>query len=273
MEDKINLWHDHKSAGTGKREDDFQPYLELSLLPDTQVPLGAVIVLPGGGYRSRAAHEGMIVARKFNELGYHAFVLQYRVAPYVYPAPQLDALRAVALVRSRAAAWQIDPNCIAIGGFSAGGHLACSAGTIALDLKVSAGDEADQVSGRPNALLLFYPVISGKKGITHEGSMINLSGLAEPPEKFRALASLEDQIKEDTPPAFLWHTATDQAVNVENSIGFARNMWASGKQAELHVFPEGSHGLGLAADRTDICHWPELAANFLETLGFPRKKS
>ena len=270
MSQKINLWHDQKSAGTGNAADDFQPYLELSLIADAHRPLGAVIVLPGGGYCNRAPHEGMPVAERFNQLGFHSFCLQYRVAPYSYPAPQQDVARAVALVRANAAKWNVDPEHIAVGGFSAGGHLACCSGTIALDVDRSAGDEADQASARPDALILCYPVITADTVYSHQGSVKNLAGTEEPSDEIRALFSLENQIRPETPPAFLWHTATDQAVNVENSIRFARTMWQAEKRTELHIFPEGRHGLGLAPDCSDISQWPELAAAFLENLNFPR---
>lgn len=271
MENKIFLWNDKKSANTGRVEDDFQPFIELSLI-ETSSPLGAVIVLPGGGYRARAAHEGMPVAKKFNESGYHAFVLQYRIAPYKFPAPQQDVMRAVAIVRANAEKWNVDPEHIAVGGFSAGGHLACCSGTIGLNVDRSAGDSIDEVSAKPDALLLFYPVISNDKTIAHFNSFVQLSGKEEPDEEFLNLTRLENQICPDTPPAFLWHTATDGTVNVQNSLRFAQNMWASGKKAELHVYPEGHHGLGLAEDKIDIRSWPVLAANFLENNGFPRKK-
>ncbi len=272
MEDKILLWHDRKSAATSTGEDDFQPFIELSLLENISAPAGAVIVLPGGGYRARAFHEGMPVAQKFNELGFHAVVLQYRVAPYTWPAPQQDVMRSVALVRANAEKWNIDPCHIAVCGFSAGGHLAACSGTAALDIKYAAGDEADNVSSRPDALVLCYPVITNTPGICHFGSFQQLSGCEQPDEAFLNLTSLENQIRAATPPAFLWHTATDQAVNVENSIRFAKEMWKHGKTAELHIYPEGPHGLGLAEKHNDIRTWPELAANFLEKTGFPRHK-
>ena len=271
MDNKIFLWNDKKSANTGRIEDDFQPYIELSLL-ETSEPLGAVIVLPGGGYRARAAHEGITIAKKFNELGFHAVVLQYRVAPYRFPAPQQDVMRAVAMTRAHAKEWNIDPENIAVGGFSAGGHLACCSGTIGFDIDRSAGDFIDEVSAKPDALILCYPVISNDKTISHFNSFVQLSGKEEPCEEFLELTCLENQICENTPPAFLWHTATDGAVSVQNSLRFAQNMWAAGKRAELHVYPEGGHGLGLGEGTVDVCSWPLLAANFLENNGFPRKK-
>ena len=272
MDSILNLWPDRKSAGTGKVEDDFQPYLKLALLEGSASPLGAVIVLPGGAYTNRAAHEDMCVAQKFNELGFHAAVAEYRVHPYHYPAPQQDAMRAIAMMRSHAREWGVSPEHIAILGFSAGGHLAACCGTIALDVDRSAGDEIDSVCARPDALILCYPVISSVPGITHQGSINQLGGPRAADRDFLELTALENQVRDDTPPAFLFHTATDQAVNVENSVRFARSMWSRGRRAELHVYPEGPHGVGLAADRIDIRTWPELAANFLEAAGFPRKK-
>ena len=272
MEGPIPLWPDRKCAGTGKQEDDFQPYLELTLLKGVTSPMGAVIVLPGGAYTNRASHEDMCVAERFNELGFQAAVAEYRVAPYRYPAPQQDAMRAVAMLRAHAKEWHIDPAHIAVLGFSAGGHLAACCGTIALDADRSAGDEIDAVSARPDALILCYPVITSEHGITHQGSINQLGGPRASDPDFLALTALENQVRPDTPPAFLFHTATDQAVNVENSVRFARAMWKKGRRAELHVFPEGPHGVGMAADRLDVGIWPELAANFLEEIGFPRKK-
>lgn len=272
MDSNLKLWPDSKCAGTGNPEDDFQPYLKLSLLKESTSPLGAVIVLPGGAYTNRAPTENMCVAEKFNTLGFQSAVLEYRVAPYHYPAPQQDAMRAIAMVRAHAEEWHVDPGHIAILGFSAGGHLAACCGTIGLDIDRSAGDEIDVVSARPDAMILCYPVISSVPGITHQSSIDQLGGPLASDEKFLALAALENQIRDNTPPAFLFHTATDRAVKVENSIRFARAMWNKGLRAELHVFPEGNHGVGLALHRPDVCVWTELAAKFLELIGFPRKK-
>lgn len=270
MNKKINLWPD--SYDPGIPADDFVPYLETSLLEDSSKPLGMVVVLPGGGYRVRAEHEGMPIAKKFNELGYHAAVVQYRVSPWTYPAPQQDAVRAIAIIRANAEKWNVDPDHIAICGFSAGGHLACSCGTIAMDIDRSADDMADAFSGRPDAMILCYPVISNDPEIAHLGSFAALSGQDEPDDDFLAMTRLEDHVSADTPPAFLWHTATDNAVPVQNSLRFAEAMREQDKPAELHIYPEGVHGLGLAEDKVDIRTWPLLAANFLErTAAFPRK--
>ncbi len=258
----VKLWHRKESAGTGNPADDFEPYFETYLLDKTQPLRGAVVVCPGGGYSCRAPHEAAPIALKFNELGFHAFVLHYRVTPYRYPAPQRDVFRAIKLIRSRAAEWGINAAQIAVLGFSAGGHLTASAGTLYNEVDANAGDAADAFSQRPDAIIPCYPVISfGDWG--HRGSGENLLGekLAEIGGRF----SLEARVTADTPPTFLWHTATDQAVPVRCSMEFATACWKNGVKAELHVFPEGPHGIGLAPDYPDAKRWPKLAAAFLTT--------
>ena len=215
---KIFLWKSMESAGTGRPEDDFAPYLEPYLLENTGDPRGCVIVFPGGGYCNRAPHEAGPIAERFNQMGFHAFVLQYRVAPYRYPAPQRDALRAVRLVRSRAAEWGIAPDRIATLGFSAGGHLCASTGTLYDEVDSTANDAADLVSPRPDALILCYAVIDLTEPFGHFGSGENLLGKegVRAPEAKRL--NLETRVTADTPPSFLWHTAEDNAVPVENSL-------------------------------------------------------
>jgi len=263
--ENIMLWHDRKSAGTGMAQDDFQPFMEVHLLK-TEKPLGAVLICPGGGYGARAAHEGVTIAEKFNALGLHAFVVQYRVAPYRFPAPQEDAFRAIKIIRSRAAEWKVKPDKIAICGFSAGGHLTASTGIFFDKVKADAGDKADSFSSRPDALVLCYPVISsGQKG--HQGSFTNLLGpeaVSEHKEKY----SLEKLVTKNTPPAFLWHTADDGSVPVENSLMFSLALKEHAIPFELHVFPAGRHGLGLAPEQPNIAVWPELCLTWLKDMGW-----
>ncbi len=268
----IQLWPVMESANTGNSADDFAPYLETYLIEDGGAPRGAVLVCPGGGYGGRAEHEGTPIAQKFNELGFHAFVVHYRVAPYRHPAPLRDALRAIRIIRSRAAGWGVNPDQIAICGFSAGGHLAASAGTLYETVNADAKDAADHFPVRPDALIPCYPVINVTEKFGHFGSGENLLG-----EKIHSPAArefnLDTQVSANTPPAFLWHTATDGAVNVRNSIDFAMALWANNVTAELHVFPHGPHGLGLAPEYEDVKLWPELAAAFLmKNCGFAAHK-
>ena len=258
----IKLWNHPESANTGNPADDFEPYFETYLLDKSQPLRGAVVVCPGGGYSCRAPHEAAPIALKFNELGFHAFVVHYRVAPYRFPAPQRDIFRAVKLIRSRAAEWGVDASQIAVLGFSAGGHLTACAGTLFNEIDANAGDEADAYPQRPDAIIPCYPVISFSKW-GHSGSGINLLGerLGDLGERY----SLETRVTPETPPAFLWHTATDGSVPIRNSMEFATACWNNGVKAELHALPEGPHGSGLAADYPDAKRWPELAATFLKT--------
>ncbi|WP_426449324.1 alpha/beta hydrolase [Paenibacillus sp. S-38] len=226
----------------------------------------AVIVCPGGGYARRADHEGEPVALWLNRLGISAFVVHYRVAPYQHPHPLSDAQRAIRTVRHRAAEWNIDPARVGILGFSAGGHLASSAGTHYDAGNPEAGDPVERQSCRPDLLVLCYPVITFGP-YTHEGSKANLLGEAAP-EELVSLMSSERQVNENTPPTFLWHTADDGAVPVENALFFASALSRSRVPFELHVYESGRHGLGLAEDHPQANTWTALCGTWLKKQGF-----
>ncbi len=261
---KYPLWKTIESAGTGNSADDFEPYFETYLIDDKK-RRGGVLVLPGGGYCKRAPHEGEPVALKFNELGLHAFVLQYRVAPYRYPAPQRDLFRAIKIIRCHAAEWGLIPDQLAVLGFSAGGHLTASGATLYDEVAVLTGDEADGFSARPDAVIPCYPVINLTSPWGNRGSGVNLLGEEGMARREAEELNLETRVTSYTPPAFLWHTADDPVVNIKNSTSFAEALWKHGVAAELHVFPHGPHGIGLAEDYPDASRWPKLAARFLET--------
>jgi acetyl esterase/lipase len=248
----------------GQKEPSLTPYLSGGGKGDGE--RGAVIVLPGGGYEMKADHEGAPIARMLNEAGISAFVLDYRVSPYRHPIPLLDAQRAVRLVRSRAKEFGIRPDRIAILGFSAGGHLASTAGTHFDAGNPHAVDPVDRESCRPDAMVLCYPVVSLGE-FTHEGSRNNLIG-GSPTADLRNSLSNELMVGNDTPPAFIWHTADDEAVPVENSLLFAGSLSAHGIEFELHVFPHGPHGLGLAPGDPTVGKWPELCTAWLKRRGF-----
>jgi acetyl esterase/lipase len=254
------LWPDQQEV-----PGDSAPRLTPFLL-DGPEPTGAVIVCPGGGYGGRAAHEGAPVARRLNSLGIAAFLLDYRVAPHRHPIPLGDAQRAIRTVRQRAAEWRIRPDHIGILGFSAGGHLAASAGTHYDAGNPQAADVIDRQSSRPDALVLCYAVITFGE-YRHNGSMVNLLG-PEPPEDLRHHMSNELQVTSDTPPTFLWHTADDASVPVENALLFAGALRRNGVPFALHVYPHGKHGLGLAPDDPIVSTWPTLCGQWLTSLGF-----
>ncbi len=254
----LSLWEGAPPAM--KVDDGFRPTLTTCLLK-TDEPLGAVIVVPGGGYAGRAEHEKWPIADFFNQAGFHAFVLDYRVSPHRHPEPLLDAQRAIRMVRSNASEWKVKPDRIAILGFSAGGHLTASTGVFFEPGKPDASDPVERVSSRPDALVLCYPVISSRD-FGHRGSFENLLG-KEATEAEMAKLSLEDQVRDDTPPAFLWSTADDAAVPVENSFQFARALRMKEIPFEMHIYPKGPHGLGLAQAEPHIATWATLCAEWL----------
>ena len=259
----IDLWP--KAVPGDRTADGFRPWLDPYPLR-TARSRGAVLVCPGGGYGGRAAHEGVTIARRFNRAGIHAFVLHYRVAPHRHPEPLMDAARALRLIRQRARAWRVDPNRIAICGFSAGGHLAASLGTLYAEFPFRREDPLAKISNRPDAMILCYPVISSGP-LGHAGSFANLLGPGVP-RRLLDRFSLERRVTADTPPAFLWHTADDAGVPVENSLLFAQALRTCRRPFELHVYPTGSHGLGLATQDAHIATWMPLCCEWLRSMGW-----
>ena len=259
----IMLWPEEPPMSSP--EDSFRPWLDSYLLK-TDAPRGAVIVFPGGGYGGRAPHEGDPIAVAFNEAGLHAFVVQYRVAPHRHPAPLMDAARAVRIVRHRTAEWNVDTAHIAICGFSAGGHLSAALGVHSAECGPGVDDEIGRADCRPDALILAYPVISSE-AFVHEGSIENLLG-PDAPDGVRREMSLELHVSEATPPAFLWHTAEDGGVPVENSLLFAQALSKHHVPFELHVYPHGCHGLGLAPDLPHVATWLGLCCEWLRGMGW-----
>lgn len=231
-------------------------------LLDTEEKLPCIVIFPGGAYKGRAAHEGIDIARFFNSRGFHAVVVEYRVTPNYHPAPLSDAQRAVRLVRANADAWKIDPNRVVTCGFSAGGHL-CASNLLLPDAYSAAyeGDDADRLDCHPNGAILCYPVISVDEAFGNVRSGKNLLGDRYEEEKVRF--SMEQYVTDKTPPVFLWHTSNDSGVNVKNSLIFGERLRDHGIQFEMHIFPNGKHGLGLAKDHPDISKWADLAADWI----------
>jgi acetyl esterase/lipase len=233
-------------------------------------PLPAVIVLPGGGYITRAPYEGEPIARWLNTLGVSAFVVDYRVAPYKHPANLWDVQRAIRYVRHRATEWNVDPNRLGILGFSAGGHLASAAGTHFDAGNPEAADPVDRLSSRPDFMVLCYALISMCE-FGHTGSLRNLLG-DNPSEEMVRLLSNELQVTSDTPPAFIWHTTDDKSVPVEHALMFASSLSRNKVPFELHSYMTGIHGLGLAQDHPEACTWTDLCARWLRRLTLPRNE-
>lgn len=227
---------------------------------------GAVVVCAGGGYGFRAPHEGPEIAKWLNENQVAAFVLDYRVEPYKHPAPLSDGLRAVRYARYHAKEYGIDPHKIAIMGFSAGGHLAASVSVHYNKDVYEVTDEIDTMDARPDASILCYPVIDLGE-YRHDGSRINLLG-ENPPRAMKDFLSLHKQITKDTPQAFLWHTSSDQAVPVENSMLYAQALSDVQVPFEMHLYPVGRHGLGLAAEEPHVAQWADSLKKWLTLTGF-----
>lgn len=229
-------------------------------------PPAAVIVCPGGGYQMRADHEGRPVAKWLNKQGISAFVLNYRVAPYKHPSPLSDAQRGIRTVRHKAHEWNIDPRRIGILGFSAGGHLASSAGMNYDSGNSQAADPVERESCRPDLMVLCYPVITFGE-YRHHGSMVNLIG-EDATEERRLFHSNETKVTKDTPPTFMWHTADDDGVPAENCLLLAMALSRCQIPYELHVYQNGPHGLGLAGQDKQVGTWPGLCALWLKKQGF-----
>lgn len=232
--------------------------------PERRRPL--VLVLPGGGYLMRSDREAEPIALRLLGLGLSACVLEYSVAPERFPKALLQTLAAIAYVRQHADEWQIDPDKIILMGFSAGGHLAASAGVFWMKPHYAAKIGLKPEDVRPNALALAYPVITSGTA-THGGSMENLLG--DELYVYGQTVSLELQVSGQVPPTFLWHTWEDQSVPVENALLFAAALRQKGVPFALHIFQRGLHGLSLANDqvygpqhgtsgRPDCAKWVEL---------------
>ncbi len=234
-------------------------------LPTKEKATGAAVVIcPGGGYSILAAgHEGVDIARKFNEQGIAAFVVKYRlpdakISTNPEISPLQDAQQAIRLVRKRATEWQVDPNHIGIMGFSAGGHLASTAGT---HFQKAVIPNPENISVRPDFLILIYPVISSQPGVAHAGSFEKLLGKNASPEKLKEYSN-EQQVTAQTPPTFLVHASDDKVVPADNSILFYQALQKQNIPAELHIYPKGGHGFGLKNPTTPD-NWFERCLNWM----------
>lgn len=226
-----------------------------------------IVIFPGGGYAGRAEYEGKDYAEFLANNGYVAFVVDYRVTPNKFPIPLYDARRAIKTVRYNSKKYGIDKNKIAVMGSSAGGHLAALVSTYFEALKLENTDEIDRERFIPDFQILCYPVISlFGKGITHYGSGKNLLGESYP-EMCEEL-SPHLTVSDKTPPAFIWHTFFDEIVNVKNSLMYAESLKNYEIKTELHIFPDGFHGMGLATGEDTVSHhvaqWQNLLLKWLE---------
>lgn len=232
----------------------------------------AIIICPGGGYEYCSVREAEPAALRFSAYGITAFVLRYSCVNKKFPTALLEAAQAMAYVRTNAEKLGVDPDKIMICGFSAGGHLAAS---LAVHWKKSF--VSDTLGGspelyKPNGAVLCYPVItSGEK--RHDGSIVNIVG-ADYPAEAMELVSLEKQVDGNTPPTFLWHTADDGCVPVENTLMFASALSAKKIPFVCHIFEQGWHGLALCDETTadadghinpDCGRWFNMAVEWIKS--------
>jgi acetyl esterase/lipase len=242
-----------------------RPTLTLFFPPKEKATGAAVIICPGGGYTNLAmGYEGVDVALRFNKSGIAAFVLKYRIPDSSTMilkeiGPLQDAQRAILVVRSRAREWGINPHRIGILGFSAGGHLAATAGTHFQKAYIS---NPDQISLRPDFMMLIYPVISFRPPIAHMGSVNNLIGPDPSEEKIKEFSN-EEQVTDQTPPTFLVHAKDDDAVPYANSIWFAETCKNHHVPVEVYLYEKGGHGFGMT-NQTSSQLWMDLGIRWLD---------
>lgn len=269
----VLLWPDGAPGAKGSEEAD-KPALTIYLPPREKATGAAVVICPGGGYGNLAMdHEGRQVAQWLNSNGVAGFILKYRHRGmgYGHPAPLHDAQRAIRLVRNRAKEWSILPDRIGIMGFSAGGHLASTAGTHFDKGKADAADPIDRTSCRPDFMILVYPVISLTEPFSHGGSRKNLLGTQPAPDLVESLSN-EKQVTPQTPPTFLLHTDQDSGVPAENSVAFYLALRRAKVPAEMHIYAKGPHGFGLGKKGEPVSTWPDRCVDWMRGLGLLDRK-
>ncbi|MBX3441874.1 MAG: alpha/beta hydrolase [Planctomyces sp.] len=262
------LWPDGAPGQQGTDDSD-KPSIRV-YRPDPSIATpAAVVICPGGGYGILATdHEGHQVAEWFRSQGVTGVVLRYRHAPkYRHPAPLQDVSRALRHVRAHAGEWNISPDRVGVMGFSAGGHLASTASTHFDSGQPDADDPIERQSSRPDFSILCYPVISFTADYAHQGSARNLLGENPDPELLKSLSN-ETQVTPETPPTFLFHTQEDVGVPVQNALAYYAACAANGVPAELHVYQNGPHGVGLSIGDPVVGTWKERLLDWLQTNGF-----
>lgn len=240
--------------------------------PDpTNVTGTAVIFCSGGGYvRISVPNDGGSLTRQMTAEGLTVFMLKYRLSDYGHPAPLQDVLRAVRIVRSRAAEFGVQPDHIGVMGASAGGHLAACAATLWDDPEGRTGATLDGVSARPDFAVLIYPVITMAEKFVHKGSRDALLGKSPKPEALEKL-SVEKHVRKDSPPMFIAATMADKTVPVENSLHLYQALRDAGVPAEMHVYAQGSHGNSLDPQYGPTAGWPKRLEEWLRFNGWLNK--
>ena len=263
----LPLWPTAAPGFLGDKPQDI-PTLTAFLPPADQRNGASMVILPGGGYGALAEHEGKGYADWLVAHGVSCYVLQYRLGSHGYRHPAMfnDAARALRTVRAWARREGLDPARIGIMGSSAGGHLASTLLTHFDAGQADAADPIDRESSRPDLGILCYPVIT-LETYTHQGSKDNLLGKNPPAELVKFLSN-EQQVTAQTPPCFIWHTAEDPAVPVENALLFATALSRTKVPFDLHIYQNGKHGLGLPAHGAGAPPWDSDCLYWMEKRGF-----
>jgi acetyl esterase/lipase len=272
----IKLWPEGAPGSKGDRPED-TPRMDV-YLPTAPSCGAGVVVLPGGGYGGLAAdHEGKQIAQYFNRLGVTAFVCFYRLGSqgYHHPIEMNDAKRAVRFARASAEKYKIDANRIGLIGFSAGGHLASTVGTLFDSGDPNAKDPIDKQSSRPDFLMLCYPVISMSDDFMHRGSRNNLLGDQKDNEELARELTNYNNVSANTPPTFIFQTDEDTVVPAENAVQFYLALRKNKVPAEMHIYQRGPHGVGLHLGDPVLSTWSQHLTDWLRNNGWlkPAKRA
>jgi acetyl esterase/lipase len=263
-------WSDEKIVD-GRITNVHKPTLTLYTPDPTNANGTAIIYCPGGGYvRLAIGAGGGAETKNLNALGVTVFVLKYRMVEYGHPAPLQDVLRAVRLVRSRAAEFGVKPDRIGVLGGSAGGHLAACAATMWDGPEGRTGSPLDDVGARPDFCALIYPVVTMENPFVHKGSRTALLGTNASVELTEKL-SVEKHVRKDSPPFFIVATMADRSVPVENSLHLYEALRDAGVPAEMHVYAQGSHGNSLDPQYGPTAEGPKRLEEWLRFNGWLTK--
>jgi acetyl esterase/lipase len=277
-QEKIYLYPASEKVTNDSFEKDKEPpYIQYFKANPDSVNGAAILVCPGGGYGHLAdKHEGADVAKFYNQYGFDAFVLHYRLndgaqAGHRFPDQYRDVTTALRTIKSRAKEWKIDEARIGIIGFSAGGHLASMGATMHLPANKKSKNPLEQWNSRPAFAILIYPVITLAGASAHIGSRENLLG-KNPDNELVDSLSTQNRVDEHTPPTFLVYSADDNVVPPENGILFYQALRKHKIRASLHIYDHGGHGYGMAPNDKVLNTWPWLSVRWLERLGYKLKK-
>ena len=269
----INLYSHYGFDNQGSTEGNLYAYILSTPAISTSRRRPAMLVIPGGGYSSTSSREAEPIAMRFLTAGYNVFILRYTCAPATFPVALREACMAMRYIRENAEAFEVDPAHVAAIGFSAGGHLCGTLGTMYDCPEVA--DLGDAALLRPDALCMCYPVAVAW-GNTHQGTFRNISG---GDEALRMRLSIDKLVRPDMPPVFLWHTRDDASVPVRNSLILAEALDEQGITFAMNIYAHGRHGLSTADDLVyntndmptyspTVPGWTKDAISFLAEQGF-----